>query len=101
MRRGMDTYRWTPRIPVSGVYDVHVWVAASHSLSSSVPFIVAHAAGTTVRTLNQHTGPGRWVLHGQYAFQAGTAGYVETSSEQARAEGGTAGADAVRLVRRR
>ena len=97
----VDTYRWTPRIPVSGVYDVYVWVAASHYLSTSVPFVVAHADGTTMRTLNQRTGSGRWVLHGQYAFQAGTAGYVEASSEQARAEGGTAGADAVRFVRRR
>lgn len=98
---GVDTYRWTPYIPASSVHDVYVWVAASRDLSSSVPFVVVHAAGTTMRTLDQHTGPGRWVLHGQYAFQAGTAGYAETSSEQARAEGGTAGADAVRFVRRR
>ncbi len=99
--RSVDTYRWTPRIPVSGVYDVYVWVAASRYLSTSVPFVVAHAGGTTMRTLNQRTGSGGWVLHGQYAFQAGAAGYVEASSEQARAEGGTAGADAVRFVRRR
>jgi hypothetical protein len=98
--RGVDTYRWTPRIPVSGIYDVYVWVPASRYLATSVPFVVAHDAGTTMRTLNQRTGSGRWVLHGQYFFQAGTAGYIETRSGQARAEGGTAGADAVRFVRR-
>ena len=98
--RGVDTYRWTPRIPASGVYEVYVWIPASRYLSTSVPFVVAHGTGTTVRTLNQRTGTGRWVLHGQYVFQAGTAGYVETSSGQAWAEGGTAAADAVRFVRR-
>jgi hypothetical protein len=96
----VDTYRWTPRIPVSGVYDVYVWVTGARYLSTSVPFVVAHAGGTTMRTLDQRTGSGHWVLHGRYTFQAGTAGYVEASSEQARAEGGVTGADAVRFVRR-
>jgi hypothetical protein len=98
--RDLDTYRWTPRIPVSGLYDVYIWIPASRWLSTSVPFVVAHGTGTTVRTLNQRTGTGRWVLHGQYFFQAGTAGYVETSSGRAWVEGGTAAADAVRFVRR-
>jgi hypothetical protein len=98
--RGVDTYRWTPRIPASGVYEVYVWIPASRYLSTRVPFVVAHGTGTTVRTLDQRSGTGRWVLHGQYFFQAGTAGYVETSSGQAWAEGGTAAADAVRFVRR-
>jgi hypothetical protein len=96
-----DSYRWTPQIGVSGVYEVHVWVPAAPSLSRSVPFVVAHAGGTTMRTLNQQFGRGRWVLHGRYFFRAGNGGYVETRSEQARIEGGTAGADAVRFVRRR
>jgi uncharacterized repeat protein (TIGR02543 family) len=96
--RGVDTYRWTPRIPVSGVYDVYVWIPASRYLSSRVPFVVAHGAGTTVRTFNQQAGSGRWVLHGRYTFEAGTAGYVETSSGSARTE--RSGADAVRFRRR-
>ena len=66
-----------------------------------MPFVVTHTRGTALRTLDQQRGSGRWVLHGRYYFEAGTAGYVEVSSEQARAEGGTAGADAVRFVRRR
>jgi hypothetical protein len=86
---------------VSGVYEVYVWVPAAPSLSRSVPFIVAHADGTTMRTLNQQVGRGHWVLHGRYPFRAGNGAYVETSSKQARGEGGTAGADAVRFVRRR
>jgi len=98
---GIDTYRWTPQIPVSGIYDVYVWVAASPYLSRNVPFVVAHQGGTTRRTIDQRTGDGRWVLHGRYFFHAGTDGYVETSFDQANGARGTAGADAVRFVRRR
>jgi hypothetical protein len=98
---GIDTYRWTPQIPASGTYEVYVWVAGSRELSRSAPFVVAHAGGTTVRTLDQQNGLGRWVLHGRYAFQAGTEGYVEARSNPAQIEAGRAGADAVRFVRRR
>ena len=98
---GIDAYRWTPQIPASGTYEVYIWVAGSRELSSSVPFVVTHAGGTTVRTLDQQNGRGRWVLHGRYVFQTGTAGYVEARSNSAQTEGGPAGADAVRFVRRR
>jgi hypothetical protein len=98
---GSDTYRWTPHIPASGRYEVYVWVAGSRELSRSVPFVVAHAGGSTVRTLDQQNGRGRWVLHGRYVFQAGTEGYVEARSNPTQAEGGPAGADAVRFVRRK
>jgi hypothetical protein len=98
---GVNTYRWTPRIPVSGFYEVYVWIAASPYLSGSVPFVVTHTRGTALRTFDQQSGSGRWVLHGRYYFEAGRTGYVEVGSEQARAEGGPAGADAVRFVRRR
>jgi hypothetical protein len=98
---GIDTYRWTPQIPVGGIYDVYVWVATSPYLSRKVPFVVVHQGGATRRNLDQRAGDGRWVLHGRYFFHAGTDGYVETSFDQANGARGTGGADAVRFVRRK
>jgi Divergent InlB B-repeat domain len=89
-----DTYRWTPTIAVTGTYDVYVWIPRDNSArSTSVPILVAHASGTTTRIFNERKASGSWVLHGRYTFNAGTAGYVQTS-----AENGTALADAVRFT---
>jgi IPT/TIG domain len=87
------TYRWTPTIATSGTYDVYVWIPAHSVRSTAVPIVVAHAIGTTTRLFNEREGPGTWVLHGRYTFNAGTAGYVQTSDVYGRAV-----ADAVRFV---
>jgi len=76
----------------------HVWVTASPYLSSSVPFAVVHAEGTTMHTVDQRTGTGRWVRLGRYSFDAGTTGYVEVSFDHTTGVAGTAAAAAVRLV---
>ena len=88
-----DTYRWTPTIAVTGTYDVYVWIPRYNTHSTKVPILVAHASGTTTRLFNERKAPGSWVLHGRYTFNAGTAGYVQTSGQD-----GTALADAVRFV---
>jgi hypothetical protein len=90
---GRDKYRWTPRIPASGSYDVYVWIAASPTRATRVPIVVLYAGGSTTRLFDERTGGGQWILHGRYPFNAGTGGYVETSDAN-----GQAGADAVRLV---
>jgi hypothetical protein len=88
-----DTYRWTPTVPATRAYDVYVWWANGSSRSTTAPFIVSHAGGTTTKTFNERTGGGQWVLHGRYTFNAGTSGYVQTSDAN-----GQAGADAVRFT---
>jgi hypothetical protein len=70
-------------------------------LSRNVPVVVAHQDGTTSRIIDQRTGNGHWVLHGRYFFNAGTTAYVETTFDQANGTRGTAGADAVRFIRRK
>jgi hypothetical protein len=63
--------------------------------STAVALTVGHANGTTTKPFNQTTTGGQWVLHGQYSFVAGTAGYVEST------DGGAsplASADAVRFL---
>ena len=90
---GVDTYRWTPTIPATGTYDVYVWWTNHVNRSSSVPITVVHAAGPTTRSYDERSGGSRWVLHGRYSFNAGTAGYVQTTDVN-----GQAAADAVRWV---
>ena len=87
------TYRWTPTVPADGSYDVYVWWSSHANRSTTVPLTVLHSGGPTTRTFNERAGGGQWVLHGRYAFTAGTAGYVEVS-----AVNGQAAADAVRFV---
>jgi hypothetical protein len=90
---GLDTYRWTPNIPATRVYDVYVWYTTQAGRSANVPYTVAHAGGSTTKTFSQLTGGGRWVFHGRYTFNLGRSGYVQVSDAN-----GSAGADAVRLV---
>jgi len=54
---------------------------------------VRHAEGPALRTFDERRAVGGWVLHGQYTFDAGTAGYGQTD-----ASGRVALADAVRFV---
>jgi hypothetical protein len=87
------TYRWTADIPVTGTYEVSVWVGTHKNHSTAVPVSVVHASGKAIRTVNQRSGGGTWVVHGVYTFNAGRTGYVEVSNDN-----GIAGADAVRWV---
>lgn len=88
-----DTYRWTPTIPAARSYDVFVRWTANSTRATAVPFTVNHVGGQTTRTFNEQTSGSQWVLHGRYSFNAGTAGYVQTSDS-----GGPCNADAVRFV---
>jgi hypothetical protein len=88
-----DTYRWTPTIAAAGAYDVYVWIPTHSVRSSSMPIVVRHANGRTVRWFNEGRATGAWVLHGRYMFEAGTTGYVQTRDAH-----GQAAADAVRFV---
>jgi hypothetical protein len=91
--KGGDSYRWTPAIAVGGAYDVYIWIPTWNKGAASVPVTVRHADGTALRTFNERRAAGGWVLHGQYTFNAGTAGYVQTDDSS-----GAALADAVRFV---
>ena len=70
-----------------------MWWTSHANRSTIVPLSVVHAGGTSTLTFNQRVGGGQWVLHGRYAFNAGSAGYVQVS-----AVNGQASADAVRFT---
>lgn len=90
---GLDSYRWQPALPQAGTYAVYVRWTARSKRAANVPVRVVHATGNALRYFDQRIDGGIWVLHGRYAFAAGSAGYVEVSDLS-----GQASADAVRFV---
>ncbi len=90
---GLDTYRWTPSIPATGVYQVHVRWTQHVARSASVPYTVVHAGGSSQFTRDQKTGGSQWQLLDSFTFTAGTSGYVQVSDAN-----GEASADAARWV---
>lgn len=91
---GVDSYRWTPTLPISGSYDVYVRWTSTSLHATRVPIVVSHSGGITTREFNQRNGGGIWQLHGRYSFGAGSSGFVEVNDVN-----GEASADAVRFVK--
>jgi hypothetical protein len=92
-----STFRWIPNVTVAGTYDVYAWWTYHSNRSSSVPYRIMYgqAESADTVTVDQHDSAlgGQWNLLGRYYFEAGSAGYVEVSSEN-----GQCCADAVMLV---
>ena len=91
---GQDTYRWTPTIPTTRVYEVYAWWTSLPNRSTDVQYRIRHAGGTAVVTRNQRTAGGQWVSLGTFQFNAGTAGYVQVSD----VNGAGVSADAIRWM---
>jgi hypothetical protein len=92
---GQDTYRWTPTIPTTRIYDVYAWWTSLPNRSTAVQYQIRHAGGTAVVTKNQRTVGGQWVSLGTFQFNAGTAGYVQVSDV---VNGDGVSADAIRWM---
>lgn len=90
---GLETYRWTPKVTVSGVYDVYIRWTSYVERSTRAPITVASSGGSVTKEFNQQLNTSTWMLHGRYTFNAGQTGYVEVSDLN-----GQASADAIRLV---
>ncbi len=99
---GIDSFRFTPTIPITDSYDVHAWNSCYSNRATDVPHKIVHALGETTIAVDQDcdTGSsGEWFFLGTFAFNAGSQGYVEISDE-GLIYGSTTyiGADAVRLT---
>jgi RHS repeat-associated protein len=91
---GKDKAVWAVNVPSTGTYQVYArWVAAS-THASNAPFTVQYSGGSQTVSANQRVSGGQWMLLGNYAFTAGSAGSV-TLTDNAN---GTVIADAVKLV---
>jgi hypothetical protein len=88
-----DTYRWRPTIPAAGTYRVLEQHGAHPNRSTAVRYRIMHAGGTTTVMVNQQVNGGTWNLLGQFAFGAGTGGFVEVLE----GPNGATSAEAIRL----
>lgn len=96
----LSTYRFTPSLAQAGNYEVLVWNSCFTPREDDVPHTVVHANGSTTIAVDQdcNTGShGEFFSLGVFAFDAGSAGYVEISNA-GTSEYGYVGADAVMFV---
>lgn len=68
-----DAATWTAALPASGTYQVYARWTAGTNRSSTAPFIISHASGSSTVSVNQQLNGGSWQLLGSYSFNAGTA----------------------------
>ncbi len=89
------TFRWMPELTQAGTYTVYARWTYHANRSSSVPYRIGHSGGEHEVIVDQRapSQAGQWRVLGSFDFAAGSAGYVEVSSEN-----GQASADAVRFV---
>ncbi len=62
------TVRYTPWLPVSGYYNVYMWVPVSTGFSDNAKVTVRDAYGSTIYYVNERTGAGAWKPLGQHYF---------------------------------
>ncbi|WDE12157.1 putative Ig domain-containing protein [Thalassomonas haliotis] len=65
-----SSYRFTPQIPVSGVYRLSAWWQAK-SGANQASLHINHALGQSTITLDQSSAGGNWHTLGNYSFTAG------------------------------
>jgi hypothetical protein len=95
------TAKWTPYLPNAGSYEVYAWWSANvgddtYDRDSQADYVVTHADGQTVVTVDQDDDSGEWVLLGTYGFEAGTGGFISLPHDADDASPTVA--DAVRLI---
>lgn len=92
---GTAVARFLLKVPTSGTYEVSGWWYEHSSYATDTPFLIKHAAGTTLVPTNQRLGGGsRWRRIGVFDFTAGGDHWVEINN----AANGVVVADAIRLA---
>lgn len=96
------TATWIPSLPVAGTYQVYAWWSrtksgGAHDRDSAADYIIHHGEGVDHVMMDQDFSPGRWNLLGTYAFDAGSAGYVELLRDVGETPESTS-ADAIKFV---
>jgi len=94
-RTNIGRVRYTPTITRAGTYTVSIWWSADPNRTTDQPVIVHDANGNTTYHVNLQQNGNQWFPLGQHTFNAGTAGYIEFTTDT---DDGYCNADAVRLV---
>lgn len=91
-----STATWTPSLPQSGVYEVYAVFRKGSDRTTSAPFTITHAEGSTVVSINMN---GEFTVQeeylGRFSFTAGTSGSVRLDNNGGS---GVYIADAVRFT---
>lgn len=66
-----DPATWTTSLKVAGVYQIHAIWASGANRTTTAPYIVYHAGGTTTVYKNQQVNGGLWNLLGTFNLNAG------------------------------
>jgi hypothetical protein len=101
---GTKWARWTPRIGISGQYEIFIWYPNRfdkrfinfdiNSLATNARIKIHHADGDSYVTVNMRQNGGRWVSLGTYRLMEGTSNYVELRNDA----DGIVLADAIKFV---
>ena len=67
-----DPATWTANLPSTKSYGVYVWYPQGSNRSTTAPYIVYHAAGSTTAVVNQQITGGQWVYQGSWNMNAGS-----------------------------
>ena len=74
---GAGYVEFTPKVQVSGDYNVYQWHPYVTNASARVPFVVNYNHGqTAIAYANQQTNAGNWSLVGRFYFPAGTSSSI-------------------------
>jgi hypothetical protein len=66
-----DQAVWTANLPSAGNYAVYVWYPEGANRSTTAPYTVSTAAGSSTFSVNQQINGGTWVNKGTYSMDAG------------------------------
>jgi len=92
---GTSSFTWQLAVPQQGTYEVFIRYPNVAGAATDAKFTVSHAAGTTVKPINQAAGAGTWVSLGSYTFAESNTQKISLTDQAT----GTVVADAVKLVR--
>jgi hypothetical protein len=93
---GSDYFRWLPRVPADGDYEVFVrYPTGLSGAATDAPYTITHDGGSTDTTIDQNTNGGQWVSLGSFAFTK----HGDYSIRLGVTDTGIVAADAVMLVR--
>ena len=77
---GSNQAKWLFSIPKDGDYNVYAWYPASSTNSTSAPYTVNHASGSTTVPVNQRLNGGHWNSLGTFHFGASEYSVVLTNN---------------------
>jgi PKD repeat protein len=90
---GADQATWLFSIPEEGDYNVFAWYPASSNNSTSAPYTVNHALGSTTVTVDQRVNGGQWNSLGVFHFDVDDYSVILTDD----VGGGNVIADGIRI----